>query len=60
MANITQDTLLSICNSRINKKKVIILTKLGTLVFGYRGDLLMHHYKQKAQAGVGLLEVLLP
>lgn len=33
VANITQDTLLSICNSRINKKKVIILTKLGTLVF---------------------------
>ncbi|MBD0207840.1 prepilin-type cleavage/methylation domain-containing protein, partial [Acinetobacter baumannii] len=26
-------TLLSICNFRINKKKVIILTKLGTLVF---------------------------
>jgi len=33
VSNITQDTLLSICNSKINKKKILILTKLGTLVF---------------------------
>ncbi|WP_151817122.1 pilus assembly FimT family protein [Acinetobacter oleivorans] len=33
VSNITQDTLLSICNSKINKKKIIILTKLGTLIF---------------------------
>ncbi|EXC27947.1 hypothetical protein J536_1906 [Acinetobacter sp. 809848] len=33
ITNITQDTLLSICNSKINKKKILILTKLGTLIF---------------------------
>jgi len=33
VSNITQDTLLSICNSKINKKKILILTKLGTLIF---------------------------
>lgn len=33
VSNITQDTLISICNSKINKKKVLILTKLGTLIF---------------------------
>jgi len=33
VSNITQDALISICNSRINKKKNFILTKLGTLVF---------------------------
>lgn len=33
VSNITQDTLISICNSRINKKKNFILTKLGALVF---------------------------
>ncbi|MFH4043617.1 prepilin-type cleavage/methylation domain-containing protein, partial [Acinetobacter baumannii] len=32
-SNITQDALISICNSRINKKKNFILTKLGALVF---------------------------
>ncbi|EXS23190.1 pilus assembly FimT family protein [Acinetobacter pittii] len=33
VTNITQDTLLSICNSKINKKKNFVLTKLGTLIF---------------------------
>jgi len=33
VSNITQDTLLSICNSKINTKKILILTKLGTLIF---------------------------
>lgn len=33
VSNITQDALISICNSRINKKKNFILTKLGALVF---------------------------
>ncbi len=33
VSNITQDALISICNSRINKKKNFILTKLGSLVF---------------------------
>ncbi|VAX43196.1 putative major pilin subunit [Acinetobacter calcoaceticus] len=33
VTNITQDTLLSICNSKIYKKKILILTKLGTLIF---------------------------
>ncbi|MFH4377395.1 prepilin-type cleavage/methylation domain-containing protein, partial [Acinetobacter baumannii] len=32
VSNITQDALISICNSRINKKKNFILTKLGALV----------------------------
>ncbi|MFV5631129.1 pilus assembly FimT family protein [Acinetobacter oleivorans] len=33
VSNITQDTLLSICNSKINTKKILILTKLGILIF---------------------------
>lgn len=33
VSNITQDAFISICNSRINKKKNFILTKLGALVF---------------------------
>ncbi len=33
VSNITQDALISICNSRMNKKKNFILTKLGALVF---------------------------
>jgi type IV fimbrial biogenesis protein FimT len=33
ITNIAQDTLFSICNSKINKKKILILTKLGILIF---------------------------
>ncbi|MEI1692427.1 pilus assembly FimT family protein [Acinetobacter nosocomialis] len=33
VSNITQDALISICNTKIKKKKNFILTKLGTLVF---------------------------
>lgn len=33
VTNINQDALISICNSKINKKKNFILTKLGALVF---------------------------
>ncbi|OCZ63230.1 GspH/FimT family pseudopilin [Acinetobacter seifertii] len=33
VSNINQDALISICNSKINKKKNFILTKLGALVF---------------------------
>lgn len=33
VSNITQDVLISICNTKINTQKNFILTKLGTLVF---------------------------